>query len=58
MEKVDEWEITRVKDVKYRLSDYYRDGTYKNVAQMFEDLKQMVHLLEKHVVKNEKNNSR
>jgi len=55
-EQPDEWEIARIKDVKYRVNtEYYRDGMYKDVPQMFEDLKQMVHLLEKHVVRNETN---
>lgn len=56
-ESIEDWEIIRIKDVKYRLNSvFYRDGMYRDVGQMFEDLKQMVHLLEKHVVKNEKNN--
>ena len=53
-EIIEQWEVAKIKDVSFRLTHYYRDGIFRDVPEMFQDLKTMVHLLEKHVVKNEK----
>jgi len=55
MDKIEDWEIAQMKDAKFRIDNFYKNGTYMDVTLMFEDLKKLILLLEKHMVKNENN---